>query len=482
MHYNIIIGIGEVQTFKSRRSSMATSYRRFHYLFAHIGLPKIFFSDPNNLYEKLHDNAELKINEIWRTLAKEFSINLLDSLHCKIHKLVDGMECFIITMPDPGEITEAKFIGLLFKINKNIFSTSAIAHRYYTAEKSGPVDQNQLFFCEWSGVNQHNNFGLLKENTENNFFDTIHYLYLFGRKNRDYKVNLADIVTLQDPNKEKTLLDHIVEANRKLNPIIDNWKGKISESYSLKLSKASVLMMRHITKSMEIIDKLAPVTNPEISKLKKDSYTAVGFLENCCFYTGIEYGSQDINLLKINFKSEIPQGAKALINPAGDIVFAGISTLNEIASELSPENKLNDNQLVKDIHTTIVNCFKIGVEAAISLQPISSQKAVIEYDLTETAYEELVKVALTDPDPDVRNEAQKGVQELFPGGQQGFDDFIFHMLEGLRNPDTRDGCFLSLTSFGEMILPKLRIYLSDPDPDIRKLITRIIIEIGNNKK
>ena len=88
-----------------------------------------------------------------------------------------------------------------------------------------------------------------------------------------------------------------------------------------------------------------------------------------------------------------------------------------------------------------------------------------------------MEVAKSDPDPEVRKQAQIGIQELWPGGKKGFDNTLFTFIEGLRDPKSRPYSLMIIPSFGEMAIPTLKMYLMDPDPELRKYITQIIIDI-----
>lgn len=102
-------------------------------------------------------------------------------------------------------------------------------------------------------------------------------------------------------------------------------------------------------------------------------------------------------------------------------------------------------------------------------------------NITDT-WKTLLDVAISDPDLSVRQKALEGVRELWPEGPKALDDLLFKMIEGLRDPESRNVSMVALTSMGELSIPMLKVYLKDPDPEMRKYITQVIIEIEKLKK
>lgn len=97
----------------------------------------------------------------------------------------------------------------------------------------------------------------------------------------------------------------------------------------------------------------------------------------------------------------------------------------------------------------------------------------------------MADIACSDPDAQVRAEAQHGIKRLFPGGTEGFGDFISKMIAGLKSPGDKQKRHLvavTLVGMGELSVPYVRPLLEDDDPEIRQLAIRILVMIEEDQK
>jgi hypothetical protein len=166
----------------------------------------------------------------------------------------------------------------------------------------------------------------------------------------------------------------------------------------------------------------------------------------------------------------------------------------ELVGEDSHHGQSDMSTYYKILYEDQEKCFKLGLKYGAQLTAQSEEQDEEEEDTDLSPYSEedidvdlnpsfkdLLDVALFDPDPIVRQQAQKGVRELYPGGPKGFDDFLFQLIEGLRDPTKKPLSMMTIPMYGEMALPNIRPYLKDPDAQMRVMVTNLIGEIEKNK-
>lgn len=126
-----------------------------------------------------------------------------------------------------------------------------------------------------------------------------------------------------------------------------------------------------------------------------------------------------------------------------------------------------------------INIYKITKQVSNAINDAGKEKS------DKKIFDLMAEIANSDPDPQVRAEAQHGIKRLFPDATEGFDDLISKFIMELRLPNDkqrRHHAAVALVGMGEISVPYVRPLLEDDDPEVRKLAIRILVMIEEDQK
>ena len=132
--------------------------RLHHYMFAHKGIPSLFFYDPEKFLSILSVHADTFLRDFWNKVGESLDKTELvasEGLACEVRKIVNGDVGALITLPPPKRITEAYFVAPVYRpqeLSKNERS------RFFTLEYN-PEYKNKTVLCEWEAEGPHVNCG-----------------------------------------------------------------------------------------------------------------------------------------------------------------------------------------------------------------------------------------------------------------------------------------------------------------------------------
>ena len=485
---------------------MTSDIPKFSLLFPHNALRYLFFSRGVRLYEQLSQSPNIEIKRLWNTLAKEMNVIIKDNPKCFLQSLEGNQELFLITLPDPVEPQEVKYIGLVYKNERSFLRKEKSAHRYFLLELGEPVVQNKFYLCEWNAVDLHKNHGEVKNNSSDAFSSAIQSIISRGKIDKEFVVSKdigynaenksekEDYSEENDPSTEEEEIEEIITKWKEtITPDLYNKAGgEIEQFQSFFLGYIQILSLTNANLHRNFID---------VKEKVKNTLRVVGIRS---LVLGLEFGTLGEKPSdRINQVSDLSDRARKLLLATGTAVLSTIMPALGKAIREGNTSTQDVDQILKRLQNAQIGCFRIGVKLSeeVKVQREKEERLNEEntvYDNVQTSsddfpeeksektgvsdtFKKLAEIAMTDPDPLVRQQAQAGIKELWPGGLEKFDEFFFQMIEGLRDPKIRNISLQTLILWGELVLPELKMYLKDPDPELRKLVTQIIIEIEKDR-
>lgn len=131
----------------------------FFYNYAHVALPILALGNPRKFYRDVSTRKGMQyLISIWQGLANKMRVHqLYEGLEVSLKTINPEVELIIIRMPKPIASPEAFYIGVAFKIQKQLLKSVAISSRYFTLELGrNLITQNEEYhFCEWVGAIEH---------------------------------------------------------------------------------------------------------------------------------------------------------------------------------------------------------------------------------------------------------------------------------------------------------------------------------------
>lgn len=127
--------------------------RGHFYIFEHIALPQLFYSDPARFLSQLAYEGDRFLAGFWDFVGTKLDPpdHPLDGagLHGEVRLLDHNVQAALITPPAPQKVTEAYFIAALYSPD---FGGGSLA-RYLTLEYGwNPMtDSAYTVFCGWQG-------------------------------------------------------------------------------------------------------------------------------------------------------------------------------------------------------------------------------------------------------------------------------------------------------------------------------------------
>ena len=121
-----------------------------------------------------------------------------------------------------------------------------------------------------------------------------------------------------------------------------------------------------------------------------------------------------------------------------------------------------------------------GIGATGTKFALDDQPSIGTSTLGQLAY-----IAHSDPDAQVRTEAQEKVKQQFSGGEKGFEETTQKMVSILRNHKDEkqvSTAAIVLNGMGEMAIPYLNPLLEDQDPEVRRIAARILAMIKEDQE
>jgi hypothetical protein len=167
--------------------------RLHHYVFGHILLRQIFFRDASAFVAALREGGDPLLHRIWDDVG-DWIVQNEEGQHqlpcvgltCTHREIVSGTYAVIVSLPQPQEITEAHFVGLVVRPPKKRFSGLVCVDtgmaRYITLERGETSDgAPRTVLCEWT-EDSHVNMGDGPEATVDGFSNAL--AELVGKQRR----------------------------------------------------------------------------------------------------------------------------------------------------------------------------------------------------------------------------------------------------------------------------------------------------------
>lgn len=144
----------------SEREARSRMPRPHHYLFAHRLVPAMFFSNPARFMETLETGGEGLLYFLWDRIRQDMSgAERLspEGLRSEFIKLEEGVQVGVILLPKPTNQAEAFMTAAVYRAEGK---GKVEIQRYFTLEKSILLSgASETVLCEWSGLDQHLNYG-----------------------------------------------------------------------------------------------------------------------------------------------------------------------------------------------------------------------------------------------------------------------------------------------------------------------------------
>lgn len=148
---------------------------RFLYNYAHIALRILALGNPRKFYKDVSSRTGTHyLLSIWQGLGRKMGVSHPpDELALSKIAIRRDTELFIIRMPRPKTTPEAFYIGVAFRIKRQLLKTDVLSVRYFTLELGRSIinQSEEYHFCEWTGALQpeHHNYGRLPISSEQVF-------------------------------------------------------------------------------------------------------------------------------------------------------------------------------------------------------------------------------------------------------------------------------------------------------------------------
>ncbi len=131
--------------------------RKHHYLFAHRLLPRIFFTDTDQLMMRLKADPEQAIVRFWNSVGESVSPDerlLPEGLSAEYGVRPDGVRVVLVTLP-PAEVSpEAIFAALAIRGRERWYLA------YERSKDPAAPDREIALLCGWNSKGEHQNYGM----------------------------------------------------------------------------------------------------------------------------------------------------------------------------------------------------------------------------------------------------------------------------------------------------------------------------------
>jgi hypothetical protein len=117
-------------------------------------------------------------------------------------------------------------------------------------------------------------------------------------------------------------------------------------------------------------------------------------------------------------------------------------------------------------------------------QRISNPTNSDEVNADNSTLSLFAEMAHSDPNAQVRAEAQKGFKSLFPGSVNGYEEMVDKFISGLKetgNAEKQNLAAVALAGMGEMAVPKLKLLLADENPTTRQAAIKVLTMIEQDQ-
>ena len=147
-----------------------------HYTLAHMAFRGFCSQDPLAFFGVMGSpQRDSLIQELWRQVCEncegegtpDFDISEVDVITCR----VKDYPCMVIQMPEPQEIGEAHFVGIVLHTDINSTELPENPEFAYLTLEKGQDEEAQActYLCTWTLDDQHINYGQGPEPTLDNF-------------------------------------------------------------------------------------------------------------------------------------------------------------------------------------------------------------------------------------------------------------------------------------------------------------------------
>lgn len=129
--------------------------RDCHYIFAHKAVPSLLFTKKEGLFKAFETRGQAFVEDLWTAVANSTAKTSkpVDSKGLEFSKeKTDGIEVYLIKLPEPLSMAEAYFVAVAEK-DKKI--------RYFTLELTSEISRcdASTILGEWTEDGRHHNYG-----------------------------------------------------------------------------------------------------------------------------------------------------------------------------------------------------------------------------------------------------------------------------------------------------------------------------------